>query len=114
MPRPRRPYNPADQLTLAGGTRRWANMVKRVVREEPQCWLRLPGCTGRSTTADHIMPCKTHPLLKMTRSNLRGACRSCNQRRGATPVWRIPELRARLSQKQKPARALEFFRKARR
>lgn len=110
MTRRRRPYNPATQLTLAGGTRAWANMVKRVVREEPICWLRLPGvCTVRSTTADHVQLRSTHGHLTMTRSNLRGACRRCNQRRGDTPYWKIPALRARLAQQQKPARALAFF-----
>lgn len=105
----RRPYNPADQLTLAGGTRKWAKLSKQVAREEPICWLRLPGCTIRSTTADHILCCKTHPHLKMTRSNLRGACGWCNRHRGDTPVWGIPALRARMAMKQRPARALSFF-----
>jgi hypothetical protein len=29
---------------------------KRVIAEEPCCWLRLPGCTIKSDTADHVIP----------------------------------------------------------
>lgn len=53
-------------------------LARTVVREEPLCKLRLPGCTRWTTTADHVLPVKTHPELAMLRSNLQGACKHCN------------------------------------
>ncbi|GAB3867348.1 hypothetical protein GCM10028801_41120 [Nocardioides maradonensis] len=64
-------------------TRAWRKLRDQVVEEEPDCRLRLPGCTGASTTADHIKPVKTHPHLAMERTNLRGSCEPCNKKRGA-------------------------------
>lgn len=52
----------------------------KAIRREPACHWRLPGCTGRSTTGDHVIPLSrggTHEL-----QNLVGACRSCNEKRG--------------------------------
>ncbi|NGZ99410.1 HNH endonuclease [Nocardioides sp. W3-2-3] len=63
-------------------TRQWVKLRDQVVAEEPECRLRLPGCTITSTTADHIQPFKTHPQLALVRSNLRGACETCNKKRG--------------------------------
>ncbi len=37
-------------------TREARKLRARVLREEPTCRLRLPGCTGVSTTVDHIQP----------------------------------------------------------
>lgn len=64
----------------------WRRLRDQVVREEPRCWLRLPGCTLLSTRADHVIPYADRPDLVMERSNLRGACDSCNRRRGNLPV----------------------------
>jgi 5-methylcytosine-specific restriction endonuclease McrA len=102
----------AEQLTARGGTRRWDRLSKQVAQEEKICWLRLPGCTIRSTSADHVLPSKTHPHLRMVRSNLRGVCRSCNTRRRDTPVWAIPQLRRKLEAQaqRRRATALGFFR----
>lgn len=50
------------------------------IREEPRCHWRLPGCTGRSTQADHVVSVAkggTHE-----RSNLVGSCKNCNEARG--------------------------------
>jgi len=77
-----------------GSTREWRRLRAQVLREEPACWLRLPGCTLRSTTADHIIPISAAPHLRMVRSNLRGACRSCNYRRQDTPITRLHKLRS--------------------
>jgi 5-methylcytosine-specific restriction endonuclease McrA len=63
-------------------TRAWRKLRDIVVLEEPDCRLRLEGCTHLSTTADHIKHFKTHPELALERSNLRGACESCNKKRG--------------------------------
>lgn len=87
--------------------RRWVRLRDQVVREEPFCQLRLPGCTLKSTTADHINPVKYRPDLKFVRVNLRGSCRSCNMKRGSRP---LSEVRAR-SKSEQPNQhsALEFF-----
>lgn len=69
--------------------RAWRKLRDRVVAEEPHCWLQLPGCTGASTTADHIIPRSVRPDLTMARSNLRGACEPCNKRRGKTDAMTI-------------------------
>src|SRR5438045_3470061 len=68
-------------------TRAWSVLSKRVAREEPVCWLRFPGvCTTASTTGDHVIPVTDRPDLAMVRSNVRGACAACNDRRRNTPV----------------------------
>lgn len=64
------------------GTRAWRALRARVIAEEPTCWLKLPGCTQVSTTADHVLPFVDRPDLAMSRANLRGACAPCNYRRG--------------------------------
>jgi len=65
-------------------TRAWRRLRDLVVREEPNCQLQLPGCTGASQTADHILPVIQRPDLALVRSNLRGACHPCNMARGTT------------------------------
>jgi 5-methylcytosine-specific restriction endonuclease McrA len=110
-----------------GSTREWRRLRARVVAEEPICWLRLPGCTVRSTTADHIIPISVRPDLRMVRSNLRGACSHCNYVRQETPVSELDRLRAapkqseitpdpqrrarrHIAAQRKPAKALlDFF-----
>jgi 5-methylcytosine-specific restriction endonuclease McrA len=50
------------------------------IAREAECHWRLPGCTRRSTTADHLVSVArggTHDL-----DNLVGSCRSCNEKRG--------------------------------
>ena len=84
-------------MTDPRSTRAWRKLRDKVVAEEPSCTLRLPGCTGWSRTADHILTYATHPELAMERSNLRGACLHCNQKRGnarsepapAATRWRL-------------------------
>ena len=67
----------------------WRKLRDRVVREERQCRLRLPGCTSVSTTADHIIPRSQRPDLLMVRSNLRGSCQNCNLQRGDRPLEQV-------------------------
>ena len=63
-------------------TRAWRALRDQVVAEEPRCQLAYPDvCTGRSQTADHIVPVVERPDLGMTRTNLRGACHPCNEHR---------------------------------
>ena len=83
--------------------RSWRRLRDRVVAEEPRCWLQLPGCTGDSQTADHVIPRSERPDLTMVRSNLRGACTSCNQRRGNKSLSTLREP----ARKSPPA--LRFF-----
>lgn len=73
-----------------------------VVREEPRCWLQLPGCTGRSQTADHLITVKQRPDLGLIRANLRGACHSCNHRRNDKTLEQLAAMK-------ETARALSFF-----
>lgn len=73
-----------------GGTRASQRLRAEVLREESTCWLRLEGCTIVATQIDHIYPVSDHPELELVRSNCRGACRSCNQRRGRLPVDALP------------------------
>lgn len=59
----------------------WRKVSRMVlVRDDYVCQLALPGCEGRATTADHVIPVSLggsdHP------SNLRAACRRCNSRQG--------------------------------
>ena len=60
----------------------WQQLRLQVIREEPLCTLRLPGCTTYSTTADHIVAVALRPDLALERSNCRGACAHCNYARG--------------------------------
>ena len=65
---------------------------------EPICHWRMPGCTGRSTTADHLISIARGGDNSLR--NLVGACSSCNQRRGgaegrATAKRRAAEQRQR-------------------
>lgn len=67
-------------------TRAWQRLAAQVIKEEPICWLRLDGCTIRSTTGDHIITASARPDLALVRSNIRGACRHCNNKRGHLPA----------------------------
>lgn len=61
----------------------WRKLAAQVVEEEPTCRIRLPGCTGVSTCADHIKSVLVRPDLVLVRSNCQGACRHCNQVKAA-------------------------------
>lgn len=82
-------------------TRAWRKLRDQVVAEEPLCWLRLPGCTTLSQTADHVLTVKARPDLAMVRANLRGACQSCNGKRNDKPVGQLVAPQS--------AKALDFF-----
>jgi 5-methylcytosine-specific restriction endonuclease McrA len=73
-------------------TRAWRRLRDLVVLEEPVCQLRLLGCTYFSQTADHIVAYRDAPHLALVRSNLRGACQSCNWRRGTFDLDTITTL----------------------
>jgi len=92
-------------------TRAWKLLSAQVCDEEPTCWLQLTGCTGRSTTGDHVIPVAARPDLAMVRSNVRGACRHCNSKRGHLPAELAREMfgtSKQTDQTLKP-RALDIF-----
>lgn len=104
---PARRRQPSGGLLTSG---RWKKLRAQVIREEPLCSLRLSVCTMRSTTADHIIPVKLRPDLRFLRSNLRGSCRPCNQKRGSRPLSEVRAEEALVAPKTtKQASALEFF-----
>jgi 5-methylcytosine-specific restriction protein A len=51
-----------------------------VLKREPECHWRLPGCTLRSTQADHLIPVSRGGTNDL--SNLVGSCQHCNEARG--------------------------------
>jgi 5-methylcytosine-specific restriction endonuclease McrA len=51
-----------------------------VLKRDPMCRLRLPSCTGRSTTADHVISVAKGGDSDL--DNLVGACSHCNELRG--------------------------------
>jgi 5-methylcytosine-specific restriction endonuclease McrA len=68
------------------------------IAREPTCHWGMAGCTGRSTTADHLISLARGGDNSL--ENLVGACSSCNQRRGgaegrATVKRRAAESRRR-------------------
>lgn len=79
-----RPTDPNEWRRIRW-TQEWRRLAKQVCAEEPICWLRLACCTGRSTTGDHVIPLSARPDLALVRTNVRGACRPCNNKRGHLP-----------------------------
>lgn len=96
---------------MNGSTRAWRKLRAQVIREEPTCRLRLAGCTGLSTTGDHIIPVSARPDLRYVRANVQGACASCNYKRGHTPIGMLDHLRCGPTQPRQhsSASALAFF-----
>ena len=71
-------------MTTKLGGRPWSRLVNHIVRRDPDCQLKYEGiCTGRSETADHIVPYSKGGTNDP--SNLRGSCHPCNRHRGAGP-----------------------------
>jgi 5-methylcytosine-specific restriction endonuclease McrA len=52
---------------------------KAAIAREPTCHWRLPGCTIKSTTADHLVAPFQGGTNELT--NLVGSCRHCNEAR---------------------------------
>lgn len=59
-------------------------------RDDYRCQLRLTGCTGLATTADHIVPLSAGGE-RLDLRNLQAACSHCNTAKGGRnhhrPVW---------------------------
>ena len=59
--------------------RRWAAKVKA---RDPFCRIRLPGCTGITQQADHIVPVALGGA-EFDVANGQGACRSCHGKKSS-------------------------------
>lgn len=67
--RPRRKDLPKD----------WGRIKRYIIRRDGElCQLRLEGCTGVATTADHVGDRRDHSF-----ANLVASCRKCNERRAS-------------------------------
>ena len=75
-------------------TRAGRKLRAEVLRQEPTCRLRLPGCTRISTHVDHIIPRSQRPDLALVRSNCQGACAPCNYKRGSNTLEAVQTPRA--------------------
>lgn len=102
------PRTPAQRIR---STAAWQRLAKQVIEEEPICWLNLTGCTTRSTTGDHIIPAAIRPDLALVRTNVRGACNSCNNKRKHLPPELAREMygTATPTAHQTRPRALDIF-----
>lgn len=77
--------------------RPWRRLREQVLAEEPVC--RYCGIRA-STTVDHVLPLSRFPHLAHVRSNLTGACTSCNGSKHdrAAPTSRRPSPSQRQTQ----------------
>ena len=64
---------------------------KTAIQREPVCHWQLPGCTSRSTQADHVIPVAQGGTGAL--ENLVGACGRCNALRGASLGGRVTKAR---------------------
>lgn len=87
-------------LSRIHSTQAWRTLAKHTIKTQPVCWIQLPGCTHISTTADHVIPISIRPDLALHPSNVRGACKTCNDRRGNIPADQLDQLRAMRSSSQ--------------
>ena len=64
---------------------------KLAIEREPTCHWGLPGCRGKSTTADHLKAVSAGGGNGL--DNLVGSCWPCNLRRGASLGGQVSKLR---------------------
>jgi len=64
-----------------------------ILAREPMCHWRLPGCTGKSTQADHLIAVSRGGSNDL--GNLVGSCENCNRRRGVSLGNQTKRRRAR-------------------
>jgi 5-methylcytosine-specific restriction endonuclease McrA len=67
--------------TSRTATAEWKKLRIRVLRRDPRCRYELPGCTGISTIADHIIAGAFGGSDDM--DNLAGICASCSAKKSS-------------------------------
>jgi 5-methylcytosine-specific restriction protein A len=55
----------------------WRTLRREVLERDPDCRLRFPGCTGRSTEVDHVIGIDAGGSNDP--ANLRGVCHHCHR-----------------------------------
>lgn len=71
-------------MTKPAYTGPWQTIRKKILeRDAHLCQIAAPGCTGRATQVDHIVPVAKGGSWWDT-SNLRAACARCNVARNRT------------------------------
>jgi 5-methylcytosine-specific restriction endonuclease McrA len=73
-------YSKPRGRDLAYATTEYRTNRTLAMGREPTCHWRLPGCTLKSTTADHLVAVSRGGSNRA--ENLVGACENCNRRRG--------------------------------
>jgi 5-methylcytosine-specific restriction endonuclease McrA len=73
-----------------------------VLKRDLWCRLRLPGCTGKSTTADHVISVAQGGDNSL--GNLIGACEHCNRMRGGAEGRATTKRRAAQRRRQRRER----------
>jgi len=67
---------------------KWHSLRKAIlVRDKHLCQINAPGCTGRATQVDHIIPVARGGPWHQP-SNLRASCSTCNLARNRTAAIR--------------------------
>jgi 5-methylcytosine-specific restriction endonuclease McrA len=67
------------QQAAVYGTEFWRVRRREILERDPECRLRLPGCTGTSTEVDHIV--RPSDGGSNDPANLRGVCNGCHRQR---------------------------------
>ncbi|SDC25967.1 HNH endonuclease [Mycolicibacterium neoaurum] len=67
-------------------TNDWKKLAPKILdRDGHQCQIQYPNiCTGYADTVDKIIPAVQRPDLALDPTNLRAACRACNEHKGRT------------------------------
>lgn len=68
---------PWDSSGHPGSTRLQRKQRSDILKRDPVCYLRFPGCTDASTVEDHVIPL-SQGGDRWSYSNRRGACTSCH------------------------------------
>lgn len=78
--------SPQTASSTLTGHRRWKELRAFILdRDRHTCQIRTPGvCIGRATVVDKIIPAARRPELAYIPSNLRAACRPCNDHKAHT------------------------------
>ena len=77
------PRTASSEIT---STWQWRQLAKLILeRDYHRCQIRYPGrCTGTATVVDKISPASRRPGLALDQTNLRAACKSCNDHKART------------------------------